>query len=581
MAPNKHHLYDSMAAGSSDVAGSTFLPPEVSQPDILELEEPASSIRDATTATQQTNNNLQRSEIFKSPPRSNVDAALSEGPLALPLPVSKWSIILYGQVMALCLATCSISSAALQSIQVQTVGNMKMTTKMPLFQLSSAYISLAFHLLFLKRQECQSSIAGASHAHWDSQQQETEEGKQIHIISSPYEQQQHCNHNAKARGKLNRDAPTHSDWDINVIGGNENTSLLETTAGGTTSATAVPKPAKLTESASNHHLCLWNRIHLQAPWYFYALLAFLDVQANFFVVLSFRYTAVVSSTLLTSLSIVSVITTSRLMLGRRYHSVHFAGALSCILGASCIVTLDSRLSSDTTDTTADEHFWSNGSFSDQQPYESTEVDPDEEGSRLLGDFFAIAAALLFGLNDALAEYSIQNSTPNEYLGMLGLFGFLFSFSQSLIFERDQLDQFMIIWKSFLIDSGDVGAGTVTHCSNGLEDDCTNIINMEFLWMCTIWVAYILTFYLFYVSASHFLIVSDATMMSLSLQAANVWTCLYSIFVQKMAFTPLLFCSISLIIFGVWLYERQGPSSIKNIESGTLGGEGVSPPKNRG
>ena len=51
------------------------------------------------------------------------------------------------------------------------------------------------------------------------------------------------------------------------------------------------------------------------------------------------------------------------------------------------------------------------------------------GSVLLGDLLACGAAFLYGLNDVVAEYYVKSPScdPEEYLGMLGLFGSLLSF----------------------------------------------------------------------------------------------------------------------------------------------------------
>lgn len=439
--------------------------------------------------------------------------------------ISRWKIILYGQAIALCLATCSISSAALQNIDG--------IRNMPLFQLSSVYLSLVVHLMFLERPKGKDN-----------------ENDNDNEKDSDNDNERQCRNGDKMATEetfLIKDDIKDATKSIN---GDESTTLTRT------------RKRTRIHSCSHAKYWCWRKIRLHSPWYFYALLAFLDVQANFFVVLSFRHTAVVNSTILTSLSILSVITTSKIILGRVFNKRHFAGALSCILGASCIVTLDSQFSNEPV--LGDAH---------------VDVDVDtlrhdmmntstEPNSRLLGDAFAIAAALLFGLNDTLAEYSVQNSTPNEYLGMLGLFGFIFSLCQSLIFENRQVTEFMglLISHCQWFFSGPIisdrdGDGADYEYEYTYNKDSIDM-DIDLVSICSIWAGYIITFYIFYVSASHFLIVSDATMMSLSLQTVNVWTGLYSIFFQKLVLSPLFFCSVGLILFGVWLYERGPPSSIK-------------------
>jgi len=265
-----------------------------------------------------------------------------------------------------------------------------------------------------------------------------------------------------------------------------------------------------------------SRLH--CPWYFYALIAFLDVQANYFVIMSFRHTAVINSTILTSLSVISVMVTSKLILRRCFKRSHIVGALLCVFGASCILSLDFKLPSST-------------NLSSENTILS--------GSKLLGDAFAISAALLFGLNDTLAEYTIQNSTRDEYLAMMGFFGFIFSFCESLIFEHEQLSEFMTLLSDPLRNR------------NSTQDQD----EIDLAAILSLWAFYIFTFYSFYASASRFLTIADATLLSLSLQTSNVWTMMFSIFVQHVALDPFFFFGAAIILLGVWLYERGPPSFV--------------------
>ena len=371
---------------------------------------------------------------------------------------SDWKIIAYGQIIALYLACCSISSATLQ--------NLDGIKNMPLFQISFAYLSLGSHLIYLSRQTKKTIL-----------------------------------HNAKSsEGNAGEATPLIEDTP-RCNGGR---SFLRTS-----------------EKFSS------TKIRLHSPWYFYALISFLDVQANFCVVLSFRYTAVVNSSILTSLSIISVMTTSRFLLKKLYNQWHFIGAFLCVFGASMIVSMDLPPQNAETSREGGMNHAIQGS------------------SRVFGDVFAIIAAFLFGLNDTLAEYIIQNSTRHEYLGMLGIFGFTFSLAQSFFFENEEILNFFCLLKdqSFMNDAS-------TGCDH-LDLD----IEVNFVQIFGIWVGYVLFFYIFYASASNFLTIADATMLSLSLQVSNVWTMAFSIFSEKVIMSPLFFGSVCMIIFGVWLYER--------------------------
>ena len=449
--------------------------------------------------------------------------------------ISRWKAVLCGQGIALCLSICCMTSAALQDIDgIKSI---------PLFQLSTVYLSLCIHLIFLKRER--------------SRLQETE--LETERVESSFN---------KSDDEDRDDRP------------NENTSLITNmTTSNAAKNCSVGTLILANKSDSDpsytqiqhHSRCGCHKkqnlgILLHSPWYFYALLAFLDVQANYFVVLSFRYTAAINSTILGSLSILSVMMTSRFLLGRVFQRNHFVGALFCILGASCIVSSDFKFfngKEDSLDDFVQVDLIKDGSIRDHK-IGDRDAGVDESGdilqnSRLLGDTFAISAALLFGLNDTLAEYTVQKSTPNEYLSMLGVFGFIFSLSQSLIFERHQVSKFLCFLKDQLlqfayryIDSSLISSDQPDYYSGHNDSIHGNPMHIF-----AIWSSYIAAFYLFYVSASHFLTTADATIMTLSLQTSNIWTMIFSVFAQQFKISPSFFCSAGIIVFGVWLYER-GP-----------------------
>merc|ERR1712024_48797 len=115
---------------------------------------------------------------------------------------------------------------------------------------------------------------------------------------------------------------------------------------------------------------------------------------------------------------------------------------------------------------------------------------------MLGDILAIISALIFGFDDTLAEYSIKHSNTNEYLGMLGIFGFIFSIGESILFERDQI---VYLFQEMVQSQS---------------------IPMHAL---QVWIWYMVTLVYFYVAASFFLKSADATLLSISLLTSNMWT----------------------------------------------------------
>lgn len=373
-------------------------------------------------------------------------------------------LILFGQSIALSLACCSAASSTLQS--------MKGVENLPLLQISAGYFFLGcIHLFRMKREQ-----KGTNDDHFC----DDEMGYEIHETKQ-------------------------------LIHRNSNTLSYDT----------------LQNKAKNKGSTKKWYPQLHSPWYFYALLAFLDVNANFSAVLSFKYTSLISSNILTSLSILSVMLSSRIILSKRFTQRHLIGAFVCIIGASMIVSSDIFQES------------SNQEAINHGIEKSTIMNVHNNNQRqhtssALGDIFAIVAAVLFGLNDTLAEYCIKSNSISEYLGMLGVFGFVCSFVESILFERSYVVTF---WQQLFAQPDNFNA------------DDINVTAIFFVWS---W--YVLCLFYFYTSASKFLSSGDATFLSLSLQTSNVWTILFSIIVQTIFPSTIFLTATLVIIIGVYLYE---------------------------
>lgn len=379
-------------------------------------------------------------------------------------------LILFGQSIALSLACCSAASSTLQS--------MKGVENMPLLQISAGYFFLGCIHLFRMKNE------------------------------------QYC-----------RNDTTYGRFDDHELGyENHETKQLIHKNTYSVGYDALETKVKVKDSTKPWHP------QLHSPWYFYALLAFLDVNANFSAVLSFKYTSLISSNILTSLSILSVMLSSRIILSKRFTKRHFIGAFVCIVGASMIVSSD--IFQESNDEQVINHQVDQNSIVNL--HNNTQR---QQKSSALGDIFAIVAAVLFGLNDTLAEYCIKSNSISEYLGMLGAFGFICSFVESILFERSYVITF---WQQLF-----------TQSDNSNTDD-VNVTAIFFVWS---W--YILCLFYFYTSASKFLSSGDATFLSLSLQTSNVWTILFSVIVQTIFPTPIFLTATLVIIIGVYLYESGG------------------------
>ena len=260
--------------------------------------------------------------------------------------------------------------------------------------------------------------------------------------------------------------------------------------------------------ASSFYTLPLLKIKLRIPWWIYFLVSLLDVEANYMVLLSLRFTSLTSSTLLGSLTVPSVMFCSRYILARVFSPLHYIGVCLCLLGGTIMVWSDLG---------GDKH------ASEEELHADTFV----------GDLLAVAAALLYGLGDTVAEYAIKHIDRAEYLGMLGLFGFLIGSIQFLFVEWQSLMN--LIWYTPPTRQRQVVATMV-------------------------W--YIASLFFYYVAASYFLTRSDATLLNLSLQTTSLWACLFSVLADGTIPPLLFFLAVALVSFGVCIYEFGGTSQSK-------------------
>jgi solute carrier family 35, member F1/2 len=252
-----------------------------------------------------------------------------------------------------------------------------------------------------------------------------------------------------------------------------------------------------------HRLC---GIPIYAPVWKYVGASFLHFYANYFVVLSFRFTSLTSIMLLDVMALPSAMILSVVFLKRRYMSIHFLGATVCMLGIIFNILADYEL-----DLVA----------------EGTEF-PD----RLWGDILAGLGAILYGTNNVITESLVRGAGgPVEYLGCLGLFGTLWSAIQAVAVERQDIGKFFN------------GGGTCPVAAGGL---------LMFLFAKSKG----LTFF----CSSHFLVISESAFLNLSILTSDFWAVAFSIVAQHIWPSPLFWVAVTFTFCGVIIYELA-PSPI--------------------
>lgn len=140
------------------------------------------------------------------------------------------------------------------------------------------------------------------------------------------------------------------------------------------------------------------------------ILAFMDVEGNYFTVLAYRYTTILSAQLINFWAIVIVVLISFLFLRVRYHFTQVAGILICVGGMGLLLASDHITGSNGGDVSS--------------------------GSQLKGDLFALLGATFYGLTNVAEEFLVSKRPLYEVVGQLGFWAMLINGTQAGIFDRD-------------------------------------------------------------------------------------------------------------------------------------------------
>ncbi|KAL5117573.1 hypothetical protein ACEQ8H_004466 [Pleosporales sp. CAS-2024a] len=150
----------------------------------------------------------------------------------------------------------------------------------------------------------------------------------------------------------------------------------------------------------------WVRLVVFEGWRFF-ILAFFDVEGNYFVVLAYRYTTILSAQLINFWAIVVVVILSFLFLRVRYHWTQVLGILLCMGGLGVIFGSDHI-------TGANNYAASNA---------------------VKGDLFALLGATCYGLSNVLEEFLVAEKPLYEVVGQLAFWAMWINGTQAGIFDR--------------------------------------------------------------------------------------------------------------------------------------------------
>ncbi|KAK2749819.1 hypothetical protein FQN57_005233 [Myotisia sp. PD_48] len=162
----------------------------------------------------------------------------------------------------------------------------------------------------------------------------------------------------------------------------------------------------------------WYRTVLQHGWK-YIIFAFCDVQGNYFIILAYRYTTILSAQLINFWAIVVVVSVS-LFLRVRYHWAQYLGILICIGGMGVL-------------------------FASDHITGSTSGNPKTRHDQIKGDMFALVGATCYGFANVAEEYLVSKRPMYEVLGQLGLYAMVINGVQAAIFDRQSFQN--AVWNS--------------------------------------------------------------------------------------------------------------------------------------
>ncbi|KAH6656896.1 hypothetical protein BKA67DRAFT_655199 [Truncatella angustata] len=140
----------------------------------------------------------------------------------------------------------------------------------------------------------------------------------------------------------------------------------------------------------------------------YFILSFLDVLGNYFTVLAYRYTNLLSAQLLNFWSIVCVVIISFVLLKVRYKPFQIAGILIACGGMGLLLGSD--------------HI------------QGTNGGPGVD--LLKGDLFGLLGATLYGISNVFEEWFVSKRPMYEVLSFLGVFGVIINGVIAAIFDRE-------------------------------------------------------------------------------------------------------------------------------------------------
>ncbi|KAF0695309.1 Aste57867_13868 [Aphanomyces stellatus] len=250
-----------------------------------------------------------------------------------------------------------------------------------------------------------------------------------------------------------------------------------------------------------------NGLASETPWWKYALLAFADVEANFLVVLAYKYTTISSAMLLDCFTLPVVMFLSITFLQAKYSTEHYVGVSLCLFGILFLVV------------------------SDILNYKGTSFGADSFNTNaLIGDLLSLLGSTVYGVSNVAQEYFVKTTSRTEFLGNLGLYGFCICACQAFLYERE----------AFLAVSWSTGSATFLSI-------------------------YVAALFLMYSITAIMLREGDSAIFNMSLLTSDFFGLLAGVYLFHESLSWLYCIGFVAILAGLVVYTRaQPPTSISKV-----------------
>ncbi|CAO2824061.1 unnamed protein product [Amaranthus hypochondriacus] len=238
-------------------------------------------------------------------------------------------------------------------------------------------------------------------------------------------------------------------------------------------------------------IMLFRRRKLLVPWYYYVVLAFVDLQGSYLVTKAFQFTSITSVTLLDCWTIPWVMVLTWFFIGTRYTVWQYIGATICIFGLGLVLLSDAGIG---------------GGGGGSRP--------------LLGDFLVIVGTMFYAVTNVGEEFCVKQKDLVEFISMIGVFGLMMTICEIALLERHNLEA--IEWSS------DVILG---------------------------FVGYAVAACLFYTLVPILLKLSGAALLNLSLLTSDMWAVLARVLFYHYKVDGLYYVSFAIVVAGLVIYSK--------------------------